>query len=160
MANFCPEWIFSVCCAQTANSFLASNNSMLAIAKNFSSGLSEKYNEVKFEEIIDLAENTLQFLSEIQAGEDATIYLVDYIHYRTKFQANGSERKLSGLFSSAFDGEKIKNYNPKTTFKIFKATVFSIRNNAIPKPSPGWVITDEPDIDWLGELFIKEIDLF
>jgi hypothetical protein len=160
LANFCPEWVFSICCAQTANSFLTSNNSISAIAKNFSFGLSEKYNEVKFEEIIDLAENTLQFLSEIQAGEDATIYLVDYIHYRTKFQANGSERKLSGLFSSAFDGEKIKNYNPKTTFKIFKATVFSIRNNAIPKASPGWVITDEPDIDWLGELFIKEIDLF
>ena len=160
MANFCPEWIFSVCCAQTANSFLASNNSMLAIAKNFSSGLSEKYNEVKFEEIINVAENMLQFLSEIKAGEDAVNYLIDYIHYRTKFQASGSERKLSGMFSSAFDGEKIKDYNANTTFKIFKATIFSIRNNAVPKASPGWVITDEPDIDWLGELFIKEIDLF
>ena len=160
MTNFCPEWIFSICCAQTANSFLASNNSMLAIAKNFSSGLSEKYNEVKFEEIIGLAENTLQFLSEIKAGEDAVNYLIDYIHYRTKFQASGSERKLSGMFSSAFDGEKTKDYNPKITFKTFKATIFSIRNDAIPKASPGWVITDEPDIDWLGELFIKEIDLF
>ena len=160
MTNFCPEWIFSICCAQTANSFLASNNSMLAIAKNFSSGLSEKYNEVKFEEIIDVAENMLQFLSEIKAGEDAVNYLIDYIHYRTKFQASGSERKLSGMFSSAFDGEKTKDYNPKITFKTFKATIFSIRNYAIPKASPGWVITDEPDIDWLGELFIKEIDLF
>jgi hypothetical protein len=133
---------------------------MPAIAKNFSSGLSEKYNEVKFEEIIDVAENMLQFLSEIKAGEDAVNYLIDYIHYRTKFQASGSERKLSGMFSSAFDGEKTKDYNPKITFKIFKATIFSIRNDAIPKASPGWVITDEPDIDWLGELFIKEIDLF
>ncbi len=160
MTNFCPEWIFSISCAQTANIFLASNNSMPAIAKNFSSGLSEKYNEVKFEEIIDVAENMLQFLSEIKAGEDAVNYLIDYIHYRTKFQASGSERKLSGMFSSAFDGEKTKDYNPKITFKIFKATIFSIRNDAIPKASPGWVITDEPDIDWLGELFIKEIDLF
>ena len=160
MTNFCPEWIFSISCAQTANIFLASNNSMPAIAKNFSSGLSEKYNEVKFEEIIDVAENMLQFLSEIKAGEDAVNYLIDYIHYRTKFQASGSERKLSGMFSSAFDGEKTKDYNPKITFKIFKATIFSIKNDAIPKASPGWVITDEPDIDWLGELFIKEIDLF
>ena len=160
MSNFCPEWVFSICCIQTANSFLSTNNPIPSIAKKFSSGLSEQYNEVKFEEISDLAENALQFLSEIQAGEDAVNYLIDYIHYRTKFQTSGSERKLSGIFSSAFDGEKTKDYNTKTTFKLFKATIFSIRNDAIPKASPGWVITDEPDIDWLGELFIKEVDLF
>ena len=53
----------------------------------------------------------LQFLSEINAGEEAVNYIQDYIHYRVKYESSGSERKLSGMFSSAFDPEKIKDYN-------------------------------------------------
>ena len=45
-------------------------------------------------------------------------------------------------------------------FKIFKATVFSIRNDALPKATPGWVITDEEDIDWVGEVFNQETEIF
>ena len=75
------------------------------------------------------------------------------------FESSGGIRKLSGLFSSAFDGNKIKEYNTQDTLKVFKATIFSIRNNALPKSVPGWVITDKEDIDWLGGLFEKEVDI-
>ena len=64
------------------------------------------------------------------------------------------------MFSSAFDGSKTKEYDTKESFKIFKATIFSIRNEAFPKATPGWLITDVENIDWLGELFNKETDLF
>ena len=160
MSNYCPEWIFGICCANTSKEFLSSNNSITAISKKYSTTLSEKYNEIRFEEILDLSENILQFLSDINAGEEAVTYLDDYIHYRTKFQASGTERKISGMFSSAFDGAKTKEYGTKESFKIFKATIFSIRNEAFPKATPGWLITDVENIDWLGELFIKETDLF
>ena len=160
MSKYCPEWIFGISSAQTAKDFLSTNNSILSISKKFANGLSEKYNEVKFEEILDVAEKLLQFLSEIGAGEDAVVYLNDFIHYRANFKSNGGERKLSGIFSSGFDGEKIKGYNSEQSFVVFKATIFSIRNNAIPKSPPGWVITDMPDIDWLGEVFTRETTIF
>ena len=160
LSDFCPEWIFSVCTAQTAKDFLSTNNSITSLCKKFSNGLSEHYNEIKFEEILDVAEKSLQFLSDIKAGENAVEYLTDYIHYRVKFKSTGAERKLSGIFSSGFDGEKIKNYSSENSFKVFKATVFSIRNNALPKAIPGWIITDVEDIDWLGDLFIKETEIF
>ena len=99
-------------------------------------------------------------MSEINAGEDAVNYINDYIHYRVKYESGGSERKLSGMFSSAFDAEKIKDYNSDKCYKIFKATVFSIRNDALPKATPGWLITDVEDIDWIGEAFTQEPDLF
>ena len=111
MSKFCPEWIFSIFAAQTAKEFLSSNNSIAGISRKFSKSINERYNEVKFEEIMDPAENILQFLSEINAGEEAVTYITDYIHYRVKFEANGNERKLSGMFSSAFDPVKIKDYN-------------------------------------------------
>ena len=160
MSKFCPEWIFGIFAAQTSKEFLSTNNSIAAVSRKYSNAISERYNEVKFEEVMDLAEKILQFLSDINAGEEAVTYIDDYIHYRVNFEASGSERKLSGMFSSAFDPEKIKDYNSDKSFKIFKATVFSIRNEALPKATPGWLITDVEDIDWIGEVFNEEPDLF
>ena len=160
MSKFCPEWIFGIFAAQTSKEFLSTNNSIAAVSRKYSNAVSERYNEVKFEEIMDLAEKILQFLSDINAGEEAVTYIDDYIHYRVNFEASGSERKLSGMFSSAFDPEKIKDYNSDKSFKIFKATVFSIRNEALPKATPGWLITDVEDIDWIGEVFNEEPELF
>ena len=160
MSKFCPEWIFGIFAAQTSKEFLSTNNSIAGVSRKYSNSISERYNEVKFEEIMDVAEKILQFLSDINAGEEAVSYIDDYIHYRVNYEANGSERKLSGMFSSAFDPEKIKDYNSDKSFKIFKATVFSIRNEALPKATPGWLITDVEDIDWIGEVFNEEPDLF
>ena len=160
MSKFCPEWIFGIFAAQTSKEFLSTNNSIAGVSRKYSNSISERYNEVKFEEIMDVAEKILQFLSDINAGEEAVTYIDDYIHYRVNYEANGSERKLSGMFSSAFDPEKIKDYNSDKSFKIFKATVFSIRNEALPKATPGWLITDVEDIDWIGEVFNEEPDLF
>ena len=160
MSKFCPEWIIGVLSAQTSKEFLSTNNSIAAISRKYSNAITERYNEVKFEEVMDLAEKILQFLSEINAGEEAVTYLDNYIHYRVNFEANGSERKLSGMFSSAFDPQKLKDYNSDKCFKIFKATVFSIRNDALPKSTPGWSITDVEDIDWIGEVINEETELF
>ncbi len=160
MSKFCPEWIFSIFAAQTAKEFLSSNSSIASISRKFSKSINERYNEVKFEEILDVAEKILQFLSEINAGEDAVNFINDYIHYRVNFESSGSQRKLSGMFSSAFNPQKVMDYDSEKCFKIFKATVFSIKNDALPKSSPGWQINDVEDIDWIGEVFIQETDLF
>ena len=160
MSKFCPEWIFSIFAAQTAKEFLSSNSSIASISRKFSKSINERYNEVKFEELLDPAEKILQFLSEINAGEDAVNYINDYIHYRVNFESSGSPRKLSGMFSSAFNPQKVKDYDSEKCFKIFKATVFSIKNDALPKATPGWQINDVEDVDWIGEVFNQEPDLF
>ena len=61
MSNFCPEWIFAVCCGYTAKEFLSSENSLNSISRKFSEGLSEKFKEIKYEEITACAEEMLQF---------------------------------------------------------------------------------------------------
>ena len=87
MSKFCPEWIYSTFAAQTSKEFISSNSSIAAISRKYSTAISERFNEVKFEEIMVLAENILQFLSEINAGEDAVNYINDYIHYRVKYES-------------------------------------------------------------------------
>ena len=160
LSKYCPEWIFGVFAAQTSKEFLSSNNSIAAVSRKYSKALTERFTEVKFEEIMDVAEKILQFLSEINAGEEAVNYINDYIHYRVNFEASGSVRKLSGMFSSSFNPEKAKDYSSDKSFKIFKATIFSIRNDALPKATPGWSINDVEDIGWVGEVFNQETDLF
>lgn len=159
MSKFCPEWVFSLCCAKTASDFLSSNNTIDVISKKFSSELSTRYNEVKFEEVSDASEKILQFLSEIEAQEEAVNFLNDYIFNRTSFNAKGSERKIKSMFSSAFDPEKVKEYNSEKTLKTFRANVYSIRNNLMGKAAPGWVIDEVEDIDWLGELFKQDVSI-
>ncbi len=160
MTNFCPEWIFGVCCAITAKDFLSSENSINSISRKFSKGLSEEYSEIKFQEITDCAESILQFLNEIEAGEEAVEYLNNYIYKRVFFKENGAERKLSGMFSSALDPEKSKEYDTDKSTKVFRATIFGIRNNTMPKASPGWNITDVEELSWLRDLIEKPIDIF
>ena len=64
-----------------------------------------------------IAEGILQFLSEIEAGEEAVTYIDQYIYKRIYFQNNGSERKLSGLFASPANAEKKKDYNVNNVSK-------------------------------------------
>ncbi len=160
MSNFCPEWIYGICAAKTSFDFLNTNNTLTIISKKFAIGLSENYNEVKTEEIELLSQKILEFLSEINASDQAIDIINDYIYSRTNFSSNGSERKLSGMFSSAFDGEKTKDYSVEKSLKIFKANIYSIRNGIMEKSTPGWSILDKEDIGWLGDLFDKEIDIF
>ena len=116
--------------------------------------------KIKPEEIEFVAQKILQFLSEINASDEAVDIIKDYIYLRTNFLSNGGERKIDGIFSSALDGEKKKDYSVEKTFKIFRATFYSIRNGISEKSQPGWVLTDKDDIDWLGDLFTKEITIF
>jgi hypothetical protein len=157
MSNFCPEWVFGVCAAKTSNDFLSSNNSVNMIAKKFSSGLSEHYNEIKFEEVVEASELILGFLSDVNAGEQAVDFLNNYIFYRVSFSSNGNPRKIKSMFSSEYDGTKLKEYGSKNVLKVFRATTFSINNDVYEKPPAGWTITDVEDIDWLGELFTQDV---
>ena len=159
MSNFCPEWIFGVSCALTAKEFLSSENSLNSIARKYSTGLSEKYSEIKFEEISECAEQILQFLSEIEANDVAVDYIDNYIHRRVCYKSNGAERKISGVFSSDLDSTKEREYNSKNTVKVFRASIFGIRNDTIQKMPAGWEISDVDDLDWFKELVQKPTDI-
>ena len=72
MTTFCPEWVFGCCASYCARGFLSTENSLNSISRKFANGLSEHYKEIKFEEITETAEGILQFLSDINAGEELT----------------------------------------------------------------------------------------
>ena len=159
MTQFCPEWIFGVCSAATAKEFLSSENSLNSISRKFSEGLSEKFNEIKYEEITACAEEILQFLSDLEANEDAVNYIDSYIYRRMCFKNSGAERKISGMFSSELDPVKTNDYSGKNVAKVFRATIFAIRNNTLSDKPPGWSFEDVENLDWLKDLLNKPTNL-
>jgi hypothetical protein len=45
--TFCPDWIYDAAMARTAEEFLSSDLPLQAVAKKYSTGLSEKYAEIR-----------------------------------------------------------------------------------------------------------------
>ena len=159
MSNFCPEWIFATCCSLTAKEFLSSENSLNSISRKYSEGLSEKFTDIKFEEITTCAEEMLQFLSDLEANEDAVNYIDRYIYRRICFKSTGAERKISGMFSSELDPIKTNDYSVKNVVKVFRATIFALRNNTVTDMPPGWTYDDVDGLDWVKDLFNKPTNI-
>ena len=63
------------------------------------------------------------------------------------------------MFNSAFNPEKEKDYSVENSIKVFRATIYGIRNNTMPKAPPGWNVLEEEELDWYKELIEKPIDI-
>ena len=160
MARFCPEWIYSISCSQTAIEFLSGETLLESCAKKYSAGLSEHFETIPSEIISETAHELLIFLAEIEAGDTAVHLLNTYNFNRLKFESTKKPRKIKGLFGSALDPIKQQEYSPNNCLKIFKATVFGMRSKVNPEAPSGWSIQDEKDLDWFGELLNKKTDIF
>ncbi len=156
--KFCPSWLFNLCVARTAYDFITSDLPIRAYATKYASGLSEHFAEIKKEEVEQEAETVLRFLVDINSEESDQL-LNNFIYFSLKYVQHGSKRKLKGLFGSALDPTKEKEYQENITLKNFKAYVFGLRSGISEKPSPGWNIIEEEGIEFLVELIKKEANI-
>ncbi len=156
MSNFCPEWIFSICSASAASEYLSQNTSIESCAVKYADGLSANYTKIEPEVITSSAQGLLIFLSEIDAGDTAVDLLNSFIFNRLKFEATKKPRKIRTMFGSAFDATKLQEYSDEKCTKLFKAMIFGLRSKVHPKAPSGWHITQETNLEWLGELFSKK----
>tara|TARA_B100000029_G_C17208032_1_gene826946 strand:- start:370 stop:762 length:393 start_codon:yes stop_codon:yes gene_type:complete len=124
--------------------------------------VSDHYFEIVEEEMSSPAEEILRFMSEqknpkYEAHEKANFF----VYNRLKFDGLKGQRKLKGMFSNPFKGDKERKYNAEKTIKSFKAVVFAVRAGAIEKVPPGWSIKKEPDLEdsELKEIVNKEVPI-
>ena len=156
--KYCPSWLFNLCVARTAYDFITSDLPIRAYATKYASGLSEHFAEIKKEEVEQEAETVLRFLVDINSEESDQL-LNNFVYFSLKYVQHGSKRKLKGLFGSALDPTKEKEYQENITLKNFKAYVFGLRSGVSEKPSPGWNIIEEEGIEFLVELIKKEANI-
>ena len=156
MSKFCPEWVFSICSANSAIEFLSQETSIESCAVKYADGLTAKYEKIEPDLISISTQELLIFLSEIDAGEAAVTFLNDYIYNRLKFEATRKPRKIKGMFGSAFDPTKTQEYSAEKCTKLFKAMVFGLRSKANPSAPSGWDISQEQNLEWFGKLLTQK----
>ena len=150
----------SIVTAHSAMDFLTASSGLDAIANKYSRGLSEQYDLIHPGIIESVAEEKLRTLAEIEAAENAVIILNAYIFRIYKFYPDNRPRKITGLFTSEFNGSKAPIPEHKELTKMFKAFIFSIRSNVYNYAPPGWSIIEEPEVGWLGELVAEPSSIF
>ena len=92
--------------AQSGIEFLTGSSTLSAIVKKYSRGLGEHYNTLNWQYLEGISEDKLRILSEIEAADNAVPILNAYIYRKFKFHSDNRPRKITGLFSSEFKGEK------------------------------------------------------
>ena len=141
--SYTPDWIFDISIVRTASEFLSLTQPMDSLAKKYSTGLSEIYSEVYFEQMLEPAEEILRFLSEVKAQHMAVELLKDFSYFRMYYVNPKRRRKLKPLFGTLEGAEKKKNYSPERAVKSFKAFVFALRSKTVPQAPTGWTLDND-----------------
>jgi hypothetical protein len=79
-------------------------------------------------------------LSEVNAGEEAVIFLNDFIYFRLNYETKTKKRNLKPLFGNPEEGTAQASHSD--SLKRFKAYVFGLRSNNSPTPPPAWDMVD------------------
>ena len=157
---YCPKWIFDVCVAATAESFIVEDILIDMSAKKFSRGLNKYYKEVKLLEIKYGAEAIIRFMGEIKKPQYQPYErLRQFLYHTLKFEKKFflSKRKFKKLIGSPFDGTKKKEYSEDITLADFKKFIYSLRADLVEKAPMSWNIRDDDDdIGFLKNLLKKD----
>jgi hypothetical protein len=155
----CPDFMFDVAAARTASEFLSSEIGLEAFSEKYFQGFCELYEEITHEEINAAAEAMLQFLAEIEAGEDAVDLLISFTYFRIYFEGPNRPRKTKPLFGTIEDPVKIKGWSKDSASKSFRAFVFGWRSNTVPHAPTGWLLEAEEATPVLAKLAAEKLSL-
>ena len=156
--QYCPLFLYDITVGLTIYDFLVKDYSLDMVAKRYSDGLLKHYIEIPVPEITAPAEEAVRFMSELKNPEiEAHVRVNHFVYHILKFDGLKGPRKLKGLFGSAFDGTKKKNYSEQKFFKEFKAFTFALRAGSVEKAPSGWNIKHEKkDLDFFGDIVEQE----
>jgi hypothetical protein len=156
---YCPNWIYEISVARTALEFLSAEVTLDKMAAKYADALSEKYAPIPPELFEAQAEAMLLFLSEIEAGDTAAELLNDFCYFRLTQEGAGKPRKMKPLFGALEDPIKTQEYSAESAGKAFRAYVFALRSNTVPKALPGWMLETDENVPFLAELAAKKLTL-
>ena len=159
MALHCPGWILCIFCANAARETLITSAPINTIVKKYSGSIAENYSEISSDFIQVCAEKMLASLVEVDAGSAAEEIIRGYIYQKVKTKDDGSARKLTGMFSSEFKGERSPTGTEKYVTTNFRAFLFSMRSGVKGLAPPGWQVDQVPDLDWVQEVMMRKVSV-
>ena len=155
----CPGFMFDVAAARTAAEFLSSEIGLESFSQKYFESLAERYEDVTQDDINGAAEGMMQFLADIEAGENAVQLLFSFTHYRIYFEGPNRPRKIKPMFGTIEDPIKVKEWSKENAPKAFRAFVFGLRSNTVPNPPTGWLLESEESTPLLAKLAAEQLSL-
>ena len=155
----CPSFIFDMSTGRVASEFLEGEFGLEAFSAKYAASLGERYAEIDQDSLHQAAEAMMQFLSEIEAGENATTLLDGYVYNRLYFEGPNRPRKLKPMFGSIEDPTKLKEWSSDAAVKGFRAYVFGLRSNTVPHTPVGWKLEDEESVPHMAELAASKVSM-
>ena len=149
--SFCPKWVFEASCAAAATEYLSSHLDLNTVASGYAATLSEFYQPIAADEFARAIEQMLRLLDELNAGEEAATIVIGFCYNKITFDQPNKPRKLKGIFGSADEPVKAREYSADGAFKSFKAYVYSLRNQVVELAPVGWKLAEVEESD----VFIK-----
>ena len=107
----CPAFMFDVASARAAGEFLTSEIGLEAHSNKYFEAFSERFSDVSQDDIHGAAEQMLQFLADIEAGENAVDLLFSFTFFRIHYEGPNRPRKTKPLFGSIEDPVKTKEWS-------------------------------------------------
>ena len=155
----CPAFMFDVASARAAGEFLSSEIGLEAHSKKYFEAFSEHYSDVSQDDIHGAAEQMLQFLADIEAGENAVDLLFSFTFFRIHYEGPNRPRKTKPLFGSIEDPVKTKEWSQDAAPKSFRAFVFGLRSNTVPHSPTGWLLENEEVVPLLAKLAEEKLSV-
>ena len=154
---FCPKWVFEASCAAAAVEYLSRQLDLNAVASGYSAILSDFYQPVTAPEVAGVIEQMLRFLDELDAADAAVPMLNGFCYNKINFEQPNKIRKLKGMFGSADEAVKVREYGAEGAVKTFKAYVYSLRNDVVGLAPAGCKLADVKDSDVFQKLASQTI---
>lgn len=154
---FCPKWVFETACAAAGAEYLSRQIDLRTVVSGYANVLSEFYSPVAADDVSAVIESMLRFLDELNAGDSAEPLLRGFCYYRITYEQPNKIRNLKGIFGSADEPVKTKEFSPDSAVKAFKAYVFAIRNEVTEMAPAGWNPADVDGSPVLERLFNQKL---
>ena len=151
--------MYDIASARVAFEFLHSEMPLESFAAKYSQGFSVNYSDVPEESLLGAAQGMLEFLAEIEAGENAALMLSNFTYYRLYFSGVAMPRKMKPMFGSIEDAHKQKEYSEQLAIKAFRAYIFRLRSNPEDAAPSGWKLEDDEHIVAFGDLVRKQVSI-
>jgi hypothetical protein len=159
VALYCPAWIYSSVCALVAKRYLSEEVTLEALSGKYGPELGKYFPEISEEMVLSTSEGYLRHLMEAEV-DDAAEILESFAYNRLNFDANGSQRKIKGYFSSTLAGVKVPEVNAEALVKAFKPFIFMYRSKPELAVPAGWTWEHIEDGEWLKTFPNLEILFF
>ena len=100
----CPDWIFDIVSTRTLRSFCLQAIHLKCQQIFFVRRLIKIMMPLNQKALLRSLNRWLRFLSEINAGEEAVIFLNDFIYFRMNYETKTKNRNLKPLFGNPEEG--------------------------------------------------------